>query len=69
MAKTITYGIMHFCVATVVAYAVTGNWQMSLGIGLIEPAVQTVAYVLHERAWRTHQNHTTQPVQGVLCAV
>ena len=72
MAKTASYGIMHLCIATTVAYAVTGNWQMSLGIGLIEPAVQTVAYVLHERAWQkkrakqsqTHPRHYAEP----LCA-
>lgn len=49
--KTVTYGLMHFCVAVVVAYIVTGNWAAALGVGLLEPAVQTVFYNLHERAW------------------
>ncbi len=52
MAKTTTYGVMHLTVAMAVAYAITGSWQIALGIGLIEPVVQTVCYTLHERAWR-----------------
>jgi len=37
--KTMTYGAMHFTVAVAVAYAISRNWQIALGIGLIEPAV------------------------------
>jgi uncharacterized membrane protein len=50
--KTTTYGAMHLMVAMAVAYALTGSWKIALGIGLIEPAVQTVFYSLHERLWR-----------------
>lgn len=49
--KTTTYAVMHFVVAVAVAYALTQNWQIALGIGLIEPIVQTVAYTIHERLW------------------
>lgn len=49
--KTSTYAIMHFVVAVGVAYALTQNWQLALGIGLIEPLVQTFAYTIHERLW------------------
>ncbi|MCR9220771.1 MAG: DUF2061 domain-containing protein [Alphaproteobacteria bacterium] len=52
LAKTATYAVMHLVVAMAVAYALSGSWALALGIGLIEPAVQTVAYTLHERAWR-----------------
>ncbi|MCP1336678.1 DUF2061 domain-containing protein [Futiania mangrovi] len=51
IAKTATYGTMHLAVAVTVAYAVSGSWAVALGIGLLEPAVQTVAYMLHERFW------------------
>jgi uncharacterized membrane protein len=50
-AKTASYATMHFTVAAAVAYAVTGDWRAALAISMIEPLVQTVAYVLHERAW------------------
>lgn len=49
--KTVTYGVMHFVVAVTVAFAVTGSWVAALGVGIIEPMIQTVAYTLHERAW------------------
>ncbi|MDX5361534.1 MAG: DUF2061 domain-containing protein, partial [Alphaproteobacteria bacterium] len=42
---------MHLAVAVTVAYAVSGSWAVALGIGLLEPVVQTVAYTLHERFW------------------
>lgn len=49
--KTATYGVMHFCVAVVVAYALTRDIAIALSIGLIEPVVQTFAYTLHELGW------------------
>lgn len=49
--KTLTYSLMHMLVAISVAYAVSGNWAVALGIGLLEPLVQTVFYHLHERLW------------------
>lgn len=51
LLKTGTYGAMHLIIAMGVAYALSGSWQVALGIGLIEPAVQTGAYMLHERLW------------------
>ena len=51
LTKTATYSAMHMTVAMAVAYALSGNWTVALGIGLIEPLVQTVAYHIHEKAW------------------
>lgn len=50
-AKTLSYATMHVGIATTLAYLLTGNWAISLGIGLIEPLVQTVAFPLHEWLW------------------
>lgn len=52
IAKTTSYALMHFCVAVIVAYLLSGSWVLALSIGLIEPMVQTVAYSLHERGWQ-----------------
>ena len=52
LIKTSSYGTMHLAVAMGVAYALTRDWRIALGIGLIEPAVQTIAYILHEKAWK-----------------
>jgi uncharacterized membrane protein len=49
--KTLTYSVTHFTVAITVAFALTRSWQAALAIGLIEPAVQTIAYAIHERVW------------------
>ena len=49
--KPLTYSAMHLCVAVAVAYALTRDWRIALGVGVIEPMVQTVAYMLHEKAW------------------
>lgn len=51
LMKTITYGIMHICVATCLAYILTGNFSVALSIGLLEPMVQTVFFYFHERVW------------------
>lgn len=50
--KVASYGVMHLGVAFAVSYAVTGDARVAGAIALVEPAVQTVAYALHERAWR-----------------
>ncbi len=49
--KTLSYSLTHLVVAVSVAYALTNDWRIALGIGLVEPAVQTVAYAIHERVW------------------
>ena len=49
--KTMTYGIMHLCVAIAVAYAITRDLKMSLGIGIIEPIIQTAVFSIHDYFW------------------
>lgn len=52
-AKTVTYCLMHFCVAIAVAYIISGNWAIALSIGILEPLVQTIFFNLHERKWNS----------------
>ena len=51
-AKTLTYGMLHAVVAFSVVFAFTGSFAVALGVGLIEPIVQTTFYFFHELAWR-----------------
>lgn len=51
VAKTVSYSLTHLVVAVSVAYALTGDWRIALGIGLVEPAIQTIAYAIHEKVW------------------
>lgn len=51
--KTVSYGIVHVAVATTVAYALTGNLAAAIGIGLIEPFIQTGVFAVHELLWES----------------
>ncbi len=63
-AKTLSYAVMHFTVAILVAYALTLDWRKALAIGVVEPIVQTFAFALHDRYWSrrdTQQTEATGP--------
>jgi uncharacterized membrane protein len=51
-AKSVSYGLMHFAVAVLVALALTRDWRLALAVGTIEPIVQTAFFTLHDRIWR-----------------
>jgi uncharacterized membrane protein len=51
MTKTFTFAIVHFIVAFSVGFALTGSIAIGGAIALIEPALNTVAYFFHEKAW------------------
>jgi uncharacterized membrane protein len=68
LAKTGTYALTHFVVAVTVAYALTGDALIALSIGLIEPAVQTLAYAVHERAWERASERKTLRAAGAPAA-
>lgn len=51
MAKTASFAAVHFSVAFSVGYLMTGSIAICGAIALVEPAVNTVAYFFHEKAW------------------
>ncbi len=51
MLKTFTFAIMHFSVAFGVVWAMTGSWVVGGAVALVEPAINTVAFFFHEKAW------------------
>lgn len=51
LAKTGTFAAVHFAVAFSVAYLLTGSMAIASALALLEPLANTVAYLLHERAW------------------
>ena len=57
LLKTISYGITHLCVATTVAYIITGDLTMSLGIGIIEPIIQTGVFAIHDYLWERNKRN------------
>ena len=52
LKKTATYYLLHVTVAALVAYAVTGDFLLSLTLSLLEPTVQAFAFFFHEKAWQ-----------------
>ena len=55
MTKTMTFAAVHFTVAFTVGYAMTGSVLVGGAIALVEPAINTVAYYLHEKVWNRMQ--------------
>ncbi|MEP2827525.1 DUF2061 domain-containing protein [Parvibaculum sp.] len=51
LVKTMTYGSLHFSVGFGVVYLLTGEVTLAAGVALIEPAVNTVVFYFHEKAW------------------
>jgi len=57
MLKSITFSILHFGVAFTVAYLLTGSFLIGGLMALIEPAINSVVFYFHEKAWDLHQHH------------
>ena len=63
-----TFALVHFSVAFTVAYLMTGSVLVGGAIALVEPAINTVAYHVHERVWHRvesmapPENHIVQPL-------
>jgi uncharacterized membrane protein len=51
VTKTLSFAVVHFIVAFSVGFALTGSLAIGGAIALIEPALNTVAYFFHEKAW------------------
>ena len=51
MAKTASFAVVHFGVAFSVGYAMTGDILVGSALAIVEPAVNTVAFHLHEKVW------------------
>ncbi len=61
--KSLTYAVMHFSVAVMVAFALTRDWRIALAVGLVEPLVQTVFFTVHDRIWaRIERRRAITPV-------
>lgn len=52
MTKTLSFAAVHFSVAFGVGYLMTGSIWVGGAMALVEPAVNTVAYHLHEKVWK-----------------
>lgn len=65
MVKTISFAAIHFCVAFLVGYVMTGSLLVGGAMALVEPAINTVAFYLHEKVWtRIHNAPSSQPIHS-----
>ncbi|RRJ85414.1 DUF2061 domain-containing protein [Aestuariirhabdus litorea] len=68
--KTCTFAMTHFCVAFSVAWLLTGSWVVGGLIALVEPAVNTLAYLIHEHLWESRGksgSRSSRLVAGCAC--
>jgi len=56
ISKTVSFTIMHFSIAFTVAYLLTGDIMIGGLVALVEPAVNTVGYIIHEKIWNRRQH-------------
>lgn len=61
--KTATFAIMHMSVAFGVVYLMTGSIALGSAVALVEPAVNTIAYFLHEKVWERRSHPQPLPAQ------
>jgi uncharacterized membrane protein len=52
MFKTVTFTLMHFCIAFSVTYALTGSAAAGGLVAAIEPLCNSVGFYFHERVWQ-----------------
>ena len=52
MTKTLSFAAVHFTIAFSVGYAFTGSVLAGGAVAVIEPALNTIAFFLHEKAWQ-----------------
>lgn len=59
MLKTLTFTLMHFCIAFSVAYALTGSVTVGGLVATVEPLCNAVGFFFHEKVWqRLEQSET-----------
>lgn len=52
MLKTVTFTLMHFCIAFSVTYALTGSIAIGGLVATVEPLCNSVGFYFHEKVWQ-----------------
>ncbi len=53
--KTLSFAVLHFSVAFLVVYLLTGNAFVGGLMATIEPSINTMVFYVHERLWQRQQ--------------
>lgn len=59
MLKTLTFTLMHFCIAFGVTYALTGSVAASGLVAAIEPLCNSLGFYFHEKIWQRFEERPT----------
>ena len=62
--KTASFAVLHFMTAFGVAWAMSGSVLVGGAVAMVEPAINTVVYFLHEKVW---QRRSTDQAQQLVC--
>lgn len=63
MLKTLSFTLMHFCIAFGVAYALTGSVTVGGLVAVVEPLCNALGFYFHEKFWQrfaTGENAKTE---------
>ena len=60
MLKTVTFTIMHFCIAFSVAYTLTGSITVGGLVAAVEPLCNSVGFYFHEKIWKRFEKADAQ---------
>lgn len=52
MRKTLSFACLHFTVAFVVGWTLSGDWRVGGALAVVEPLCNTVAFHFHEKLWQ-----------------
>lgn len=67
MTKTLSFAAVHFIVAFLVGYAMTGSVWVGGALALVEPLCNTVAFHFHEKVW-TRIEQRREATRGLVLA-
>ena len=66
MTKTLSFAVLHFAVAFNVGWLFTGSWLIGGALAVVEPAINTVVFHFHEKAWKgIERRRHSAPAHGV----
>lgn len=66
LLKTATFAVMHFSVAFLVTWALTGDILIGSLVALVEPAINTVAFYFHEKVWKRFTSPQYEAIKTVI---
>jgi uncharacterized membrane protein len=63
MLKTLTFTLMHFCIAFAVTYVLTGSIAVSGLVAAVEPLCNSVGFYFHEKIWQRLEKRPSAKAQ------